>query len=634
MMNDEFAHDVSKTKILLMKKTQLALFCLFLHLPFLNAQETVADYKQALSMAKDDSVRQHLSSELASLYAYQINDSAFLYFNQALRLAEKRNDQNQIGHILTNAGTAYSTLFKDDVEAIKWLNKSLVVTEKTADYKTSASTYVTLGIIYDHQNMDDAAEQFLNKAILNAEKSNNVEAKAGAYHVAAAFLAYKRNDLKTAEEYELKALNLAEQLTPMEWITYCSNYCETLLNRGEKEKAAFYYQKAVALIKEKNIVGNNAADAEFIVLLHGTFQKYDLMEAAFAHLLTVVQPSDTEVLANAYDGLSDFRAKQGNYKGAFAALLESNKLHAVVNEKRLTDNTRIEATKLKGAFDLAQKEQELKTQRWLLWGCVAILALTLGFGGYFYRSRQQITQQKTALEDLNKTLKDLNKTKDRLLSIIAHDLRSPIGWLKDSFDLMDNTMRTPEKMTRFLAKSKEQVERVYNTMENLLVWALAQRNGLNPRFETVSIAEIVVEQIDNVRDFAQRKGITIQNQAPQYLTVWADRNQLGIVLNNLLQNALKFTPSGGTISLSVEPTSDKQLTIKIADSGVGMDIEAWQQQQKTQTILSKEGTAKEKGTGLGLFLVKEIVDKNGGTLAIESEKGMGTTVSVGLKKGN
>lgn len=119
----------------------------------------------------------------------------------------------------------------------------------------------------------------------------------------------------------------------------------------------------------------------------------------------------------------------------------------------------------------------------------------------------------------------------------------------------------------------------------------------------------------------------------QYLTVWADKNQLGIALNNLLQNALKFTPSGGTIVLSVDTTNDQQMTLKIADSGVGMDIEAWQQQQKNQVLLSKQGTAKEKGTGLGLFLVKEIVDKNGGTLAIQSEKGVGTTVFIGLKRG-
>lgn len=107
---------------------------------------------------------------------------------------------------------------------------------------------------------------------------------------------------------------------------------------------------------------------------------------------------------------------------------------------------------------------------------------------------------------------------------------------------------------------------------------------------------------------------------------------MAIVLNNLLQNALKFTPSGGTITLSAESTDDKNITIKVADTGVGMDTEAWLQQQKAQTLLSKEGTAKEKGTGLGLFLVKEIVDKNEGTLHIDSQKGIGTTVSITLKR--
>jgi signal transduction histidine kinase len=610
-----------------MQKIHLALFYLFLHIPFLNAQNSITDYKQSLSIAKHDSVRLQLSSQLAWLYTRQMNDSAFYYFNQALTLAEKNQDYDQTAKILLDIGVAYAQSFHNETEGIKWLKKSLAEAKKRENYKIAGRSYVYLGIILDHQNMNDDAEQLLQKGISNVDKSNDPEAKAIAYHIMGDFLRHKRHDLEKAEQYELKALNLAEQLRPIDWIMYCNNYCESLLKNGKKAKAQAYYEKAAALIIEKNIECSNASNAMFIVFLHGAFQKYDLMEAAFEHLLYVVQPNETEVLADAYNSIAEFRNKQGNYKGAYEALLQARIFSDSINLIRLSENTRVQATKLKSTLDLAQKEQELATQRWILAGGAAILALALGFIYYFYRSRQQITRQKTELEDLN-------KTKDRLLSIIAHDLRSPIGWLKDSFDLMDSKEQAPEKMTRFLAKSKERVEQVYNTMENLLVWALAQRNGLKPRFETVSIAEAVAEQMDNTRDFAQRKGITIQNDTPQYLTAWVDKNQLAIVLNNLLQNALKFTPSGGTVVLSVEQTSDKLLTIKIADSGVGMDIVEWQLQQKTQTILSKEGTAKEKGTGLGLFLVKEIVDKNGGTLAIQSEKGVGTTVSVGLKKGN
>jgi signal transduction histidine kinase len=617
---------MNKIKTLQMNKIQITLLCLFLNTTFLNAQQSIADYRQAIAVANHDSIRLRLSVKLANLYREQVHDSAFYYYDQALTLAEKNKDSYQIAKILLDRGVAHAHFFQDETEGIKWLKRSLAEAEKIGNYKILAQSYMRLGIIIDHQNMVDEAEDVLQKSLLYAEKSDHIPTKISCYNVLSAFYSNKKNDAEKSEYYDLKALDLSVD-NPSDWLFNCLNYCEGLLEKGQKDKAQLYYQKALALIKEKNIRIETIDEARSIFGLHGKFQKYDLMEAAFKQLLAVVKPSDMDVLGGCYLSLSDFRAKQGNYKGAYAALSKSVELQDSVKAKRLNENTRVEATKLKSAFDLAQKEQELKTQRWLLFGSAAILAMALGFGIYFYRSRQQIKRQKTELEDLN-------RTKDRLFSIIAHDLRSPIGWLKDSFDLMDNKAQTPEKTARFLAKSKEQVERVYNTVENLLVWALAQRNGLNPRFETVSIADIITEQMDNVHDFAQRKGITIQNQAPPYLTAWADKNQLGIVLNNLLQNALKFTPSGGTITLSVDTTNDQQIILKIADSGVGMDIEAWQEQQKSQVLLSKQGTAKEKGTGLGLFLVKEIVDKNGGTLAIESQNGVGTTVFIGLKKGH
>lgn len=616
---------MSKIKTLLMNKIQIALLCLFLNTTFLNAHQSIADYRQAIAVANHDSIRLRLSAELAKLYRNQTHDSAFYYYDQALTLAEKNKDPYQVALTLLNRGIAHIHYFHDEKESIKWLKRSLMEAEKMGNYKILAQSYINLGIIFDHQNMMDEAENMLQKGLLNAEKLDHIPTKLFCYDVLSGFYFNKKNDVKKAEYYRLKAFDLSIY-NPKDWLSNCLHYCSGLLDKGQKYKAQIYYQKALALIKEKNIRIETIDEAQSIFELHGMFQKYDLMETAFKQLLTVVQPSDMDILAVCYLNLSDYRVKQDNYKGAYEALSKSVKLQDTIDTKRLNENTRVEATKLKSAFDLAQKEQELKTQRWLLFSSAAILAMALGFGLYFYRSRQQIKRQKTELEELN-------RTKDRLFSIIAHDLRSPIGWLKDSFDLMDNKAQTPEKMARFLSKSKEQVERVYNTVENLLVWALAQRNGLKPRFETVSIADIITEQMDNVHDFAQRKGITIQNETPPYLTALADKNQLGIVWNNLLQNALKFTPSGGTITLSVDTTSDQQIILKVADSGMGMDIEAWQEQQKSQILLSKQGTAKEKGTGLGLFLVKEIVDKNGGTLAIESEKGLGTTVSIGLKKG-
>jgi signal transduction histidine kinase len=613
-----------------MKKIQFALFCCLMQTAFLIAQPAIPELKQALTTATADTTRYRLLKTLGKLYERNDRDSALFFYKTLVNLAEKNGAQQTLASARFDVGMLYANQYLNLTEALKWLEKSTFIAEKIPDHALLALNYANVGDMMASQRLIEEAGKFYEKAEKHAEKTTDKSAKQTVYNLISFYLSYYAPKYKmagTSHEYSLKALRSADDL-PETWLMIAGNLCMYYSENGQKDSIKNLHQKAMQLIKDKKIKLDNVDILSSMLRLHGEAEQYTLMEKTYQNLSERVKtPEDSAELCDRLYDVADFRAKQGNYKGAYQAHVHANELNDYTELRRYTRDARVQATETKAAFDIAQQERETVYQKRISAAIGVGLFFTLGLAYFLYRKRQKITAQKTELEDLN-------KTKDRLLSIIAHDLRSPIGLLKDSFDLMDNNLRTPEQTARFLSKSKERIERVYNTMENLLVWALAQRNGLNPRFESVSIAEIVAEQMDNVHDFAQRKAITIKNDTPQYLTVWADKNQLAIVLNNLLQNALKFTPSGGTVVLSVEPTSDKQLTIKIADSGVGMDIEAWQQQQKTQTILSKEGTAKEKGTGLGLFLVKEIMDKNGGTLAIQSEKGIGTTVSVGLKKGN
>jgi signal transduction histidine kinase len=614
-----------------MKKTQLILLFCLIQTAFLFAQPSIPELKQALATATADTTRYRLLKTLGKLNERKDRDSALFYYKTRVELAEKNGAQQILASASFDVGMLYADQYLNHTEALKWLEKSTFIAEKGQDHALLALNYANVGDIMAGQRLIDEASKFYEKAEQQAELTTDKSAKQAVYSLISFYISYYKPNhnlaAKTAHEYSLKALRCADDL-PETWLMIAGNLCMNYAERGQKDSIKYLHQAAMRLIKDKKLNLNDAGILSSMLRLHGEAEQYTLMEKTYQDLEARTKtPEDSAALCDDLYSVADFRAKQGNYKGAYEAHVHANELNEYAELRRYTQDARVQATKTEAVFEIAQKERETVYQKRISMAIGVGLLLALGLAYFVYRSRQQIAQQKTELEDLN-------KTKDRLLSIIAHDLRSPIGLLKDSFDLMDNNLRTPEKTAQFLSKSKERIERVYNTMENLLVWALAQRNGLNPRFESVSIAVVVAEQMDNVRDFAERKGITIKNDTPQYLTVWADKNQLAIVLNNLLQNALKFTPSGGTISLSVEPTSDKQLTIKIADSGVGMDIEAWQQQQRSQVLLSKEGTAKEKGTGLGLFLVKEIMDKNGGTLAIQSKKGMGTTVSVGLKKGN
>ena len=446
------------------------------------------------------------------------------------------------------------------------------------------------------------------------------------YDALAAYYVNDEDDYKTASSYNLKALNLAEDI-PELWVGLASSRCSYLTKIGDLKQVKEVHQKAMQFLKRGVYDLNDTRNLMNVLDLHGEAREYKLAEATYKELLKLVKtPRDSAILAESQYDIADYRAQQGNYKGAYEAVLEANKLQDIAELSRYTQDARVKAAETEAAFEIAQKERENLYQRRISLSIGIGLFLAIGLAFFIYRNRQNIARQKAELEDLN-------RTKDRLLSIIAHDLRSPIGWLKDSFDLIDNNLSTPEKTQRFLSKSKERVERVYNTMENLLVWALAQRNGLVPRFESVPIAELVEEQIQNVTDFANRKTITLKNETPQYLKVWVDRNQMGIVFNNLLQNAIKFTPSGGTVVIYAEANDSQLFTLKVADTGIGMDVEIWKTMQKSQTLLSKQGTNKEKGTGLGLFLVKEIVDKNGGLFDIQSRKNIGTIASIGLKKG-
>ena len=564
-----------------MKKNLLIVFLYLACTAFVTAQQPISELKQALKTATTDTSRYRLLADLGRLTERSNRDSALFFYTTYLNLAEKNAAQRDIAWACYKLATLYANQFLDHATALKWLEKSTLIAEQLQDHALLAYNYASIGERMGNQRLPSNLDKFYQKAEQHLQQTTDKRAKVAVYQMIARYHDLSELDEATAHTYYLKALAVADE-APLDWLSVACYLCMYLSANDKPDSVKMLYRQGLQLIKSKNIDLNDMDALSSLMVLQGEAREYASMEKSYKKLLTFVKTAaDSALLAECQYYVADYRSQQGNYKAAYEITIEANGLMDNAEMSRYTQNARVKATQTEAAFEIAQKERETAYQKRISWAIGAGLLLALGLAYFVYRSRQQIAQQKTELEDLN-------KTKDRLLSIIAHDLRSPIGLLKDSFDLMDNNLRTPEKTATFLSKSKERVERVYNTMENLLVWALAQRNGLNPRFESVSIADAVAEQMDNVRDFAERKGITIKNETPQYLTVWSDKNQLAIVLNNLLQNALKFTPSGGTIALSVEQTSDKQLTIKIADSGVGMDIEAWQRQQKSQvTVVNK-----------------------------------------------
>jgi signal transduction histidine kinase len=267
---------------------------------------------------------------------------------------------------------------------------------------------------------------------------------------------------------------------------------------------------------------------------------------------------------------------------------------------------------------------------------VSLIITFIMFSSLFFYYKKLITKKNTkldynnkALVEKNRELKELNATKNKLFSIIAHDLRSPLHSILGFAEMLQKEHKTLDKEELeifseiFYAASKNTCKIV----ENLLTWSHSQLNSFKVIPTTIDLHRFVSEIIANMKDSAGMKEIKIINLINKNIYVQADNNIAMVVVRNLVSNAIKFSNRNSNITLNAEPLQNENkdfIKICVADSGVGMDYETITKLFKVENTKSSEGTENEQGTGLGLILCKEFTEKNGGTIYVESELGKGS----------
>jgi signal transduction histidine kinase len=257
--------------------------------------------------------------------------------------------------------------------------------------------------------------------------------------------------------------------------------------------------------------------------------------------------------------------------------------------------------------------------------------------GVIVEKNDQLEQQRLLLEaehaklmDRSAQLDAANAAKEKLFSIVGHDLRGPVGNVRQALDLLHDGTLSPEEFRELLHDLRGGVDHLHASLENLMEWAAAQMDSLEPRFGSALLRRTASEAAGLLAGIARDKEIAVENALPDEATVRADPHQLQAIFRNLLANALKFTPTGGRVSLSAcEENGAWRITVR--DSGVGMAPE------RAALLFSGErhstrGTANEKGLGLGLQICGDFVRSHGGTIEAESEPGMGSSFHVTLPK--
>jgi signal transduction histidine kinase len=238
----------------------------------------------------------------------------------------------------------------------------------------------------------------------------------------------------------------------------------------------------------------------------------------------------------------------------------------------------------------------------------------------------ELKQAEEALKEGEIRLRTLNATKDKFFSIIAHDLKSPFNAILGFSNLLVNQVKEQdyEGVEKYAEIIQQSSNRAIELLMNLMEWTRSQtgRMELNPEF--IEMGKLIRDVIELVIDSANQKSINIILSIPPNIHVMADKAMLSTVLRNLISNAVKFTNQGGAIIVTVGQEQDGMI-VSVKDNGVGIEKNDIDKLFRIDEIYSKSGTQKEKGTGLGLILCKDFIDRHKGKIWLESEKGIGST---------
>jgi len=325
---------------------------------------------------------------------------------------------------------------------------------------------------------------------------------------------------------------------------------------------------------------------------------------------------------------------KGDFENAFKPLKQEFYLAEGISRMETTEKL----TELESKYQLDQKEKENKLV-WQYFTYISILSFLVVVILLFnyrlkVRSNKQLKEKNIEIENQNLKLEEINATKNKFFSIIAHDLKNPLAAFIGFMDVIQIQLNEmpKEELQANLKQVGHLAESMLDLLENLLKWGRSQAGVLEFKPTPISILELLDGALRIVSMNAQSKKIDVLVDIKEDITFVADPNMLSTVVRNLLSNAIKFTPKGGRVSITAME-SENEFILLVKDYGVGISIEDQQKLFRIDSNFRNHGTEREPGTGLGLILCKEFVEKHGGTMIVESTLNVGSTFGFSLPIG-
>ncbi len=578
-------------------------------------------------------------------------DTAISLYNKALALSIKTGDEEDQSECYNLLGITYDSK-GDYSKALDSYFKSLFIDIKRKDDLSAANKYNNIGFIMQRLELYPKALNYYNRAFTIWKKHNDQQGISTAcQNIGETLLAQRK--LPEAIIYLRKASVIFHKLGDTDGINLIYYDLGMYNYYSNRIDSAVYYLNLSLTAATKNKIPFNLANANIgLALVYNLQQKY---QQAYNYALQAqnigikvnslsIKTDAALALSKALAGLKRFEKAYHQYElysvlksdlkhneSVYKIMLYNLELDFVKKQKDLADNQRQKEK-------IYQQKIAKQTTENLVAAAVILILAIIAIAYYLAKSKQQkinalLAAQQADLNTQAAKLNELNILKDRLIGVLAHDLRAPISTLRGLFNLMIDTSITTEEFIAMTPKVFNTLEHTSDFLDTLLFWINSQVDLAEDRTTNFGLIDIVNRELLHLEDKLKQKNITTNINVADNAVAYADPNSVRIVVHNFLTNAIKFSNRNGLIEISAWLEDDERVSFCLKDNGVGMTTEYLNTLFKRQ-VTSATGTENESGTGMGLLFCKDLIEKQKGKIWAKSNVGAGTELCFILPAGH
>lgn len=603
--------------------------------------------ERAIRLTSPDTTRVRLLNDLVNALREKNTTKALHYAQEAKKLADSLNDKTGLAHALENLGWL---LYRrgDFSKSYDISAQALRLSEEIGDPAATSRCLINIAAIYFEQGLYyQAIEKFKDAYRQSKQIDDHRTMARSLYNIAYTYLSM--NNLDSAYVYSQYGLKAAEEAD----YTYIMAFGERTLGdiylaRGDIENAINCFNRSLS---SWQLLESQFLKASSLYRLGKAYLLKKNYDVALSYLLQDIEIAERfnfkDELERSYKLVSEIYHHKNDIPRAYEyqtkyLLIRDSLQNRRTDEQAALMRIRFETELKQAQIELLTKEARLKEEKinsqkvWMYFysGCISFL-LVLAFVLYYSnrsnrRAKLELQEKNEKIEKQAQQLKNLNATKDKLFSIISHDLRSPVASLRGLLQIAGASRLSQQEFIEVTQTLKRNLDSVYDDLDNLLLWAQTQLKGLQAFPETVDLRSIAEEKISLFKENALHKNIAITNEIQGDALVFADKNHVSLVLRNLIANAIKFTEPGGRVALTSKEHQGNH-EVSVTDSGIGLTLEEVKMLFNAETHFTKPGTNAERGVGIGLLLTREFIEANNGSIWVTSEVGKGTTFTFSLK---